>query len=178
MLGSDIVEASGLKSVVDPYGGSSVVVVPRLQPDWAILHVQEADCRGNARILGSVFWDRLAARASSGVILTAERIVSSQELARQPELSVIPSLFVQAVVEAPRGAAPCSCAPFYDIDRQGVEGYLETTGDRRRLRRYLDEMDQELRDRAAPRAIKARGGKAAQQANLADQEFSETRSVW
>ena len=104
LFGSDLPAASGLKSVVDPYSGREVYAVPRLQPDWALLHVPEADDQGNARIYGTVFWDRIMARAAKGVILSAERIVPQEELARQPELTVVPGLFVKAVVEAPGGA--------------------------------------------------------------------------
>ena len=110
-----------------------------------MLHVPEADADGNARIYGTVFWDRIMARAAKGVILSAERIVPSAELARQPELTVIPGLFVKAVVEAPGGALPCSSTPYYDIDAAGVEAYLEAADDPATLARYLDEQDRALR---------------------------------
>lgn len=141
--------ASGLKAVRDPYTDEDVYVVPRLQPDWAILHVHEADVLGNARIYGSVFWDRLMSRAARGVILSAEKIVSTEELARQPELTVVPSLLVTAVVHAPGGALPTSCAPAYDPDWAEVEAYLQAAEDPSRLAEYLDQQDRALR---APRA--------------------------
>jgi glutaconate CoA-transferase subunit A len=153
MHGSDIPAASGLQTVRDPYGGAKVYVAPAIQPDWAILHVHEADALGNARIYGSVFWDRLMSRAARGVILTAERIVPTAELARQPELTVVPALLVRAVVEAPGGTLPCSCAPEYDIDRAGVEAYLTACGDPAALAAYLDGQDRALRGgEAAPAA--------------------------
>lgn len=129
----------------DPYTGQPVYVVPRLQPDWALLHVQEADAQGNARVYGTIFWDRIMARAAKGVILSAERILPTEELARQPELTAIPSLFVRAVVQAPGGALPCSTTPDYRIDRAGVEAYLQTVGDRAALDRYLEALDRPLR---------------------------------
>ena len=140
--------AGGLQTVRDPYTGADVYVAPALRPDWAVLHVQEADAQGNARIYGSVFWDRLMSRAARGVILTAERIVPTEELARQPELTVIPGILVRAVVEAPGGARPGSCAPLYDVDRAGVEAYLAACGDPAALGAYLDAHDLELRDAA------------------------------
>jgi glutaconate CoA-transferase subunit A len=145
MYGSDIPAASGLQTVRDPYSGAEVYVAPAIQPDWAILHVHEADALGNARIYGSVFWDRLMSRAARGVIVTAERIVPTAELARQPELTVVPALLVRAVVEAPGGAWPCSCAPDYAIDRAGVEAYLAACGDPAALAAYLDGQDRALR---------------------------------
>ena len=61
--------------------------MPRLRPRWAILHVQEADAAGNARIFGSPGYDVLMAQAADEVILTVERIVPTEELARLPELT-------------------------------------------------------------------------------------------
>ena len=145
MFGSDIPAASGLKTVVDPYTGQEVYVVPRLQPDWAILHVPEADADGNARIYGTPFWDRAMARAARAVILSAERIVSREELARQPELTAVPGLFVRAVVHAPGGALPCSSTPDYDTDREGVRAYLEASRDPTALGAYIEAQDRPLR---------------------------------
>jgi glutaconate CoA-transferase subunit A len=146
MFGSDLPTASNLKTLADPYTGQEVYVVPRLQPDWALLHVPEADADGNARIYGTVFWDRIMARAARGVILTAERIVTTEELARQPELTVVPGVFVRAVIHAPRGAQPCSSTPDYGIDAAGVEAYLRACGNSATLARYLEDQDRELRD--------------------------------
>lgn len=150
--GSDIPAAAGLRTVDDPYTGAPVYVVPALQPDWAVLHVHEADAEGNARIYGSVFWDRAMSRAARGVILTAERIVSRAELARQPELTVVPGFLVQAVVEAPGGAWPGSCAPAYGIDRAGVEAYLRAAGDPAALAAHLAAADRALGGPAEPPA--------------------------
>jgi glutaconate CoA-transferase subunit A len=107
--------------------------------------VPEADVEGNARIYGTVFWDRAMARAAKGVILSAERIVPSEELARQPELSAIPSLYVRAVVHAPGGALPCSSTPDYDIDRAGIQAYLDAATSPATLAAYLDSHDRDLR---------------------------------
>jgi len=145
LFGSDLPAASGLQSVLDPYSGQEVYVIPRLRPDWAILHVPEADEEGNARIFGTVFWDRIMSRAAKAVILSAERIVSRAELARLPELTVVPSLFVRAVVHAPGGALPCSSTPDYDLDRSGVEAYLQTVGKPEALSGYLEAQDRALR---------------------------------
>lgn len=139
MIGSDIPRVIGLKTVIDPYTGAEVYVVPRLQPDWAVLHVHEADELGNARVYGSPFWDRPQSRAAKRVIITAERIVLTEELARQPELTLVPHFLVEAVVHAPRGAWPGSCHPYYDVDRPEVERYLALAREPGRLEAYLAE---------------------------------------
>ena len=66
------------RTVVDPYSGQDVVVVPALNPDVAIVHVQRADAQGNAHIWGIIGEQKEAAFAASRVILTAEEIVDEE----------------------------------------------------------------------------------------------------
>ena len=63
------------RSVTDPYSGIEIPVVPALEPDVAIVHVQRADADGNAHIWGIIGEQKEAAFASQRVILTAEEIV-------------------------------------------------------------------------------------------------------
>lgn len=137
--GSDLPEARGFRRVADPYTGEEVVAIPRLRPDVALIHVPEADDQGNGRIYGSEFEDVLMAHAAGTVILTAERIVSTAELARQSELTAIPGLLVSAVVHAPVGAWPGGCYPLYDYDPAAVAAYLAVAGDPACLCAYLEE---------------------------------------
>ncbi|MDA1000769.1 MAG: CoA transferase subunit A [bacterium] len=123
--GSDTPALTGFRQVEDPYTGKRVYMIPRIRPDWAILHVQYADAQGNARIDGGTFEDVLMSRAAAGVILTAEKIVETSFLEAQPERTVIPAFMVRAVVHAPRGAAPGSCHPFYELDEPALAGYIE-----------------------------------------------------
>jgi glutaconate CoA-transferase subunit A len=145
--GSDLPAARGFKRVADPYTGEEVLAIPRLRPDLAVIHVVEADIRGNGRIYGTQFEDVLMAQAAATVILTAERIVDTAELTRQPELTTIPGFLVHAVVHAPGGAWPGSCFPLYDYDADAVRAYLDLARDPERLRAYLDETA--ARDHAA-----------------------------
>ena len=124
MSGSDIVPGRFL-AVPNPYGEGEVVTVPAIWPDWTIIHVQEADAAGNARIRGTQFEDALMAKATRRVIVTCERIVDGEELAAQPELTTIPAFRVDMVVEAPRGAWPASCAGYYDVDEAYLARYYE-----------------------------------------------------
>jgi glutaconate CoA-transferase subunit A len=142
--GSDLPAARGFCRVVDPYTGVLVLTVPPIRPAWALIHVPEADAEGNARILGTEFEDVLMSRAAQGVIISTERIVSTEELARQPELTKIPGFLVSAVVHAPRGAWPGSCYPLYNYDADAVRAYLAVAGDAAALREYLARCDQEL----------------------------------
>lgn len=137
--GSDLPAARGFRTIADPYTGEPVLTVPRIQPDWAVLHVPVTDARGNARILGTEFEDVLMSRAARGVIVTAERIAEPGELERQPELQKIPGFLVTAVVRAPRGAWPGSCYPCYDYDPVAVHDYLARSADAESLAEYLGE---------------------------------------
>ncbi len=145
LFGSDLPAASGFRQMTDPYSGEVVYVIPRIAPDWAVLHVHEADALGNARIRGTPFWDRIMSRAAGRVILTAERIVPTAEFARRPELTIVPAFLVDAVVEAPGGAWPGSCHPLYDVDEPAVFDYLAGSRDPSWLAEHL-------REREPPRA--------------------------
>ena len=123
LASSDLPRASGFASLPNPYGSGDVLVIPAIRPDVAIVHVQEADDRGNLRIHGSAYEDVLLAKASARVIATAERIVPRERLAEQPELTALPGFLVDLVVEAPRGAWPTSCAGEYEADATYLAAY-------------------------------------------------------
>ncbi len=137
LTGTDLPATADFRTVKDPWTGEGIWVVPALRPRWAVLHVQEADARGNARIRGSPGYDLLMAQAADAVILTTERIVETEELARIPELTAISELTVAAVVELPGGARPGDCPGCYDIDEPAVRRYLEAAGTPDALARYL-----------------------------------------
>jgi glutaconate CoA-transferase subunit A len=139
MFGSDVLAARGFQTVRDPYTGKEVVAAPALVPDVAVIHVQEADQEGNARIAGSVFEDVLMAKAARHVIITAERIVDGAEFEAIPEQVAIPGFMIDAVVEAPRGAWPCSCLGYYDYDTEYLADYIAASKDEDRFRAFVAE---------------------------------------
>ena len=145
MEGSDTPALTGFRKAEDPYTGKKVYMIPRIRPDWALLHVQHADAGGNARIDGGTFEDVLMSRAAEGVILTAERIVETDFFEEKPERTNIPAFMVKAVVHAPGGAAPASCYPLYEMDMDAVARYLEAAGDADTLKGHLREWEE--RDR-------------------------------
>ncbi len=106
--------------VKDPFSGEVLAAVKAIAPDVSILHVQEADARGNARIRGPVYEDALLARASKRIILTAERIVGDRYFAEETEKPQIPGFLVSHVVHLPRGASPGCCPGEYGIDREAI----------------------------------------------------------
>ena len=139
LTGSDLPGARGFQTIADPYTGADVFVIPALRPDVALVHVQEADEQGNARIWGSVFEDVLMAHAAVSVIITAERIVDGSAFEEQPELTSVSSLFVSAVVETPGGARPLSCHGLYGYDRDFLGASFAASRDQDSLDRFLEE---------------------------------------
>ena len=114
--------------VRDPFSGETLAAVKAIAPDVAVIHVQEADAAGNARILGPVYEDALLARAARRTIVTAERIVGDGYFARQEMKAQIPGFLVSHVVYAPRGAAPGCCPEMYGIDPDGIRTAREEGG--------------------------------------------------
>lgn len=139
MDGSDLPAARGFQKVRDPYGGDEVYVIPALPLDLALVHVHEADPFGNARIRGSLFEDLLMIQAARRVVLTAERIVEPDAFTPDPERTDVSSLWVDAVVDAPRGAWPTSCAGLYDEDRAYLAAFLEASRSEATLWAFLEQ---------------------------------------
>lgn len=138
---SDLIDANDyFMRVLDPFTEEMVTVVKAIKPDVAVIHVQEADEDGNARITGPLFEDILFSRAAKKVILTAENIVHGSAFTGSMKKADIPHFLVDAVVRVPRGAAPCSCPGLYDIDRKKImefKGLKDQTG----LYGYLQAFD-------------------------------------
>ena len=125
VFGSDLAEINGWKTVADPYSGKEVYVIAAIRPDVAVIHVNEVDELGNARVYGTPFWDHPVTRAAKRVLITAERLVSTDALRLQPELTLVPGFMVEAVAIVPHGAWPGSMHPLYEIDYPAVERYMK-----------------------------------------------------
>jgi len=114
--GTDGFRHSGAKLIEDPFTGQPITLLPALNPDVAIIHVQQADQYGNARIFGTGIAHVESAMASRKVVISAEEIIDTEEIRRDPGRTTIPYYVVDAVVEAPFGAYPGECAGYYASD--------------------------------------------------------------
>ncbi len=124
--GSEIPALNGWPKVEDPYGSGRIVyVVPPIRPDVAVLHVNEVDEDGNARLYGSPQWDRAMSRGAARVLVTAERLVPRERIEEQPELTLVPGFMVEKAAIVPHGSWPGSMYPDYPIDLDAVSRYLE-----------------------------------------------------
>lgn len=116
-LGSDLFATNpGLKSVRCPFTAQKHAAVAAIVPDVAIVHVQRSDSSGSAHAWGNLGITREACMASRHVILTAEEIVSTETINRDPNRILTPGFKVSAVVHAPWGAHPSPMPGYYNRD--------------------------------------------------------------
>ena len=147
MMGSDVRQVVGevAKEMACPFTGEQILLLPALNPDVALIHVQRADAYGNAQMDGLQFMDLDIAMAARKVILTTERIVTNDQIRRQPDQTKIPFFTVEAVVEAPFGAAPHECYGIYEPFFGHLDAYAKATtkdpesGVQDYLKRYYQE---------------------------------------
>lgn len=129
MMGSTLPEALdvALKTMTCPYSDDKLLLLPALNPDVALIHVQRADRFGNAQFDGLPFMDSDIALAADRVILTTEKIIDNSEIRSAPDHTRIPFMAVDAVVEVPRGAAPHECAGIYEPFYSVMDDYAAKT---------------------------------------------------
>jgi glutaconate CoA-transferase subunit A len=139
VIGSDIL---GLhpeyREVQCPFTGQTLVAVPALHPDVALLHAPVGDSRGNVHLDRPYVLDEFFAQAAREVVVTVERIVSTDELAAVGV--TIPAHLVSSITEVPFGAHPSSCYPDYAYDRGHLSEYVAAaTEGGEHLAGYLDQ---------------------------------------
>jgi glutaconate CoA-transferase subunit A len=124
------------------------VVVPALNPDVAIIHVQRCDDQGNAQIWGIIGEQKEAAFASDRVIVTAEEIVSEEIIRSDPNRTIIPGFIVDAVCHVPYAAHPSYTQGYYDRDNAFYLEWDDLSRSPEKVRTYLDEWIYGVKDRA------------------------------
>jgi glutaconate CoA-transferase, subunit A len=136
-----------IKRVTDPYSGKEVIVVPALNPDVAIVHVQRADQNGNAHLWGIVGEQKEVAFAAKKVILTAEEIVDEAVIRSDPNRTLIPGFIVSAVCHEPHSAHPSYAQGYYDRDNEFYLGWDKISESSEAVKQYLNEWVYGIKDR-------------------------------
>jgi acyl CoA:acetate/3-ketoacid CoA transferase alpha subunit len=138
-LGTDLLKVNhAFKTFQDPFGGETLVAVPALRPDVALLHVNLADAQGNGVVLGDGHMDALCAKAATQTFLSAEQILLPERLQTYGRDVHIFRTVVTGVVEARWGAHFTGCAPDYRADLNHVREYLAAARDRSSWQEYLE----------------------------------------
>jgi len=132
-----------LITIDNPFGewceSPKLVLVPAINPDVTIIHVQQADRHGNARIQGLTFADVEQAKAAKNLIVTCEELVDDDYLKRDPDHNQIPFIHVDAVVPIAWGAYPTACYRYYDYDPLFLNSYRRAAEDEESYQAYLTE---------------------------------------
>jgi glutaconate CoA-transferase subunit A len=137
-----------IKRIPDPYGGKDVIVVPALNPDVAIVHVQRADANGNSHLWGIIGEQKEAAFAAKKVIVTAEEIVDESIIRSDPNRTLIPSVVVDAVCHVPFACHPSYAQGYYDRDNEFYLRWDKISESSEAVKSYLDEWVYGVKDRA------------------------------
>jgi glutaconate CoA-transferase subunit A len=145
LIGSDIMRhRADWKLSDNPFATADdpIVLLPAIKPDVALFHAAKADRDGNVwigrrRELVSM------AHAAKQTFVTVEEIVDTSLLATEDSAAgVLPSLYVSAVAEAPRGAWPLGLAGSYPVDEAALARYAAAArteaGFRDWLAQFLD----------------------------------------
>jgi len=154
MLGTDLLNVKSFmgdnkyKIIDSPFDGKPTLLVPALNPDVAIIHVQQADAEGNAQIWGIGGDCQAGANAARKVIVTCERIVDREVIGQDPSRTIVPSFKTVAVVEEPFGAHPGYTPGFYDVDFAMGYLYQQASNTEDGLAAFLKEWVYDIEDRA------------------------------
>ncbi|WP_321801347.1 CoA transferase subunit A [Caballeronia sp. J97] len=141
-LGTALLDhAPQLRTVQSPYDDAeTLLAMPAIELDAALLHVNAADRMGNVRIDGpDPFFDAWFARAAKRCYVSAETLdasLASDDLDAARRHPFERSL-VTGVVHAPGGAHPTSCAPAYGWDLPHLRAYCASAEDDAQANAYL-----------------------------------------
>jgi glutaconate CoA-transferase subunit A len=134
--GTELVERTRtIASVTCPFTGEELAAVPAQRPDVGIVHVQQADRRGNVQLWGIPGVQKEIVLASARTIVTVEEIVEALEL--RPGGIVLPGWVIDAVALAPGGAHPSYAHGYYERDNDFYVRWDEISRDRDRFRAWM-----------------------------------------
>lgn len=144
---------SALRVFSDPIRNEPLIAVPAIRPQVAFLYAARADVHGNVQHVGTSYGDRAIYRASDKTVVCAERIVSNEEIRRDPMKTSIPG--ADAIVRSPFGSHPFASPGFYRTDEVHLREYLAACSHRVRndddgpLQEYLHNYIEEPEDHIA-----------------------------
>ena len=163
LMGTDTFKYSGAKEIACPFTGQKLIAVPALFPDVGIIHVHRADIYGNAQVDGISIADWDMARASKRLIITTERIVSTDEIRQEPSKTLTPYWLADAVCHVPYGSYPCNMPYEYFSDEEHLMEWMDAEKTPATLDTFLNKYIYGTRDFAEYLELK---GGAARMAEL------------
>ena len=126
------------KRFTEPFFGETVYLLPRLNPDIALVHAARADQEGNVQLFGPSAIVQEQVRAAREVIVSVEEIVEGEVARAAPAFTIIPGFLVSAIVWAPFGAHPTGLFRYYGPDKEHLAEYYEASRSARTTAEYLE----------------------------------------
>ena len=141
-IGTDLPKVNpSLKEFKDPIKGETLLAVPAIKLDIFLTHAAYSDRYGHVQHIGTSFFDKTLSRAADMTIVQVEKIVTNEEIRKDPSKTTIP--FADLVVHAPFGAHPFASPGFYVHDVNHLQEYVKAAeaftkhGDRQPFDNYL-----------------------------------------
>ena len=133
-LATDVVNINpAFKTIQSPYAdGETLLAMPALELDVALLHVDIADRLGNTQIHGpDPYFDAHFARAAQQCYVSCETLVDRLSDAHYADAKAnyFERFLVTGVVHAEGGAHPTSCAPAYGWDLNHLKAYCQSAAE-------------------------------------------------
>lgn len=141
LIGTDVLRnRPDWKLMANPFAQDDLVVaLPAIQPDVALFHAPLADRHGNV-FVGTKRELMLMAHAAKQTFVTAEQIVELNLLDDPMRAAgVIPAIYVAAVAEARRGAAPLRFWDAYAEDEATMARYVAAAKTAAGFSEFLEE---------------------------------------
>jgi glutaconate CoA-transferase subunit A len=142
-LGSDVTSINpDLRMVTSPYDdGETLLAMPAIRLDAALLHVTRADRLGNTQTDGpDPYFDALFARAATRCYVTTEELVDRIDISYPDKArsNLFERYLVTGVVEAPLGAHPTTAHDLYGWDAEHLREYAALAGEEGGWAKYFD----------------------------------------
>lgn len=127
LIGSDVLRyRPDWKVIQNPFRDDPdpVVALPAIHPDFALFHAAAADRDGNVWI-GRRRELMVMAHASRRTLVTVERVLDEDFFDREERVAgVLPSLYVEAIAVAEKGAWPLGVDGEYGRDDEAMASYV------------------------------------------------------
>ncbi len=142
-LHTSMMENPEFQSIIEcPFTGEKYVAMEAYHPDVAIIHAHRADQYGNVQWKPIRMMDNecdiLIAKSAKKVIVSVEKIVDESVIINNPTWTMLPKMYINAVVELPYGAHPNSCDTLYDFDLEHGRLYREYSQTPEKFKKYLE----------------------------------------
>lgn len=149
-----------IKTVTSPYeDGETLLAMPALNLDVALVHVDRADRFGTCQLFGpDPFFDDLYCGAAERAFVTCEELVDRIELTpAEAHTVLLDRTVVSGVAPARFGAHPTTCPPHYGADKEHLNAYLKTASSEESWAEYRSRF---LEHQEVEKYVEAVGGSA------------------